>query len=153
MAAHDNKTLVRRTFEEVWNQGKLELIEELVDPNYISNDPNNPGVRGPDGIRRLVLAYRAAFPDVRFTVEDQIAEGDQVVTRWTARGTHQGPLMGLPATGKQATVTGITISRISGGKVIEDIVSYDAMGLMQQLGAIPRPGQAAASEVASSKNA
>lgn len=144
MSSDENKALARRSFEEIWNAGNLALADQLFAPSYVSNDPNNPGVRGPEGVKRLVTLYRTAFPDVQFTVEDQIAEGDIVVTRWTARGTHRGELMGLPATGKEATTKGITISRISGGQCVEDYVSYDAMGLMQQLGAIPAPGQAAA---------
>jgi steroid delta-isomerase-like uncharacterized protein len=144
MAVQENKAVARRTLEEVWNQGKIELAEELYAPGYISNDPNNPGVRGPEGLRRLVAAYRAAFPDLQFTIEEQIAEGDLVATRWTVRGTQRGAMMGLPPTGKSVTVAGMAISRISGGQIVEDNVSYDALGLMQQLGAIPQPGQAAA---------
>ena len=88
--------------------------------------------------------YRTAFPDMRITIEDQVAEGDKVVTRWTASGTHQGDLMGIDPTGRRATVTGITIDRISGGKVEETWTNFDAMGMMQQLGVIPSPEQAQA---------
>ena len=85
--------------------------------------------------------YRSAFPDMQLTIEDQIAEGDKVVTRWTARGTHQGELMGIPPTGKQATVTGITVGRVANGKFVESWSNFDALGMMQQLGVVPVPGQ------------
>jgi steroid delta-isomerase-like uncharacterized protein len=86
--------------------------------------------------------YRNAFPEIQMTVEDLIAEGDKVVTRWTARGTHQGELMGIPPSGNPVEVTGITIDRIEGGKVVETWANYDALGMMQQVGAVPEPGQA-----------
>jgi steroid delta-isomerase-like uncharacterized protein len=143
VAIEENRALARRILEELWNADKLALADELYAPNYVDNDPNNPGVRGPEGVKRLVTTYRTAFPDLRFAIEEQIAEGDMVVTRWVARGTHRGELMGLAPTGKEVTTPGITISRISGGQIVEDVVSYDAMGLMQQLGAIPMPGQVA----------
>ncbi len=81
--------------------------------------------------------YRSAFPDTQITIEDQLAEGDMVATRWTARGTHQGELMGVPPSGNRVEVAGITISRIEGGKIEEDWDNYDALGMMQQIGAIP----------------
>ena len=89
----------------------------------------------------LATMYRTAFPDLHFTVEDQIAEGDMVANRVTARGTHQGEFMGIAPTGKQVTVTGITIDRIAGDKLEESWASWDFLGLMQQLGAIPEPGE------------
>jgi predicted ester cyclase len=88
--------------------------------------------------------YRTTFPDVRITIEDQVAEGDKVVTRWTGRGIHQGDLMGIAPTGTRATVTGITIDHISGGKVAETWANFDVMGMIQQLGVIPSPEQAQA---------
>jgi steroid delta-isomerase-like uncharacterized protein len=144
MAAEENKALVRRILEEVWNKGNLAAIDELFAPTHVRHDPANPGVQDRDGVRQLVTMYRSAFPDLQFTVEDQIAEGDTVVTRYTGRGTHKGALPGIPATGKQATVSGIAISRIVGGKDSEEWVNYDALGLMQQLGAIPQMAQTGA---------
>ena len=141
MGAEENKALVRRQLEEVWNKGNLAAIDELYAPTYVDHDPANPGVQGRDGVRQLVTMYRSAFPDLQFTVEDQIAEGDMVATRWTGRGTHKGELRGIPATGKQTTTPGITISRIVGGQDREDWVNYDALGLMQQLGVIPQMAQ------------
>ena len=84
--------------------------------------------------------YRAAFPDTHLTIEDQIAEGDKVVTRWTATGTNQGTLMGIPPSGKRVTITGISITRIANGKAVEDWVNFDTLGMLQQIGAIPTPG-------------
>ena len=86
--------------------------------------------------------YRSAFPDIQFTIEDLIAEGDKIVTRYTARGTHRGDLQGIPPTGRQVTVTGIIISRFANGKFVEGWLDFDALGMLQQLGVIPAPGQA-----------
>lgn len=133
----ENKALVRRFFEEVFNQGNLDLTDEMYDPGYIDHN-RPPGLPpGVAGLKALVGMYRAAFPDVRMKIEDQISEGDKVVTRWTATGTHQGDLMGIPATGKVATVTGIDITRIVGNKIVENWNQFDQMGMMQQLGVIP----------------
>jgi steroid delta-isomerase-like uncharacterized protein len=117
-------------------------VDELFAPHCVLHDPAVPGeVRGPEGIKQYVGMYRSAYPDTRFTVEDQIAEGDEVVTRWTGRGTHQGELMGTPPTGQEVTVTGIEFDRVSGGNLEETWVNYDALGMMQQLGVIPQPEQ------------
>jgi steroid delta-isomerase-like uncharacterized protein len=124
--------------EEVFNKGRLELADEIVAPNAIDHDPALPEpVVGPEGSKQLVAGYRAAFPDVRITIDDQIAEGDRVVTRWTARGTHKGDLWGISPTGNEATVTGITIDRIEGGQIVESWTNWDTLGLMQQIGVIP----------------
>ena len=139
--SEENKAIARRSLEEAWNKGELAVIDEIVGPNFVNHDPANPGVRGPEGLKQLVTMYRTAFPDTHFTIEDQMAEGDQVVTRWTARGTHQAELMGIAATNKQVTVTGIGIDRIVGGKIEEAWVNWDTLGLMQQLGVVPAPGE------------
>ncbi len=140
MSTEENKALSRRLIEEVWNQGNLAVIDELTAPNYVDHDPTGP-IQGPEGMKQFVSMYLTAYPDTHFTIEDQIAEGDRVVTRWTARGTHKGPLMGIPPTGKQVTVAGISIDRVVNGKLVEDWSSYDALGMMQQLGVVPAPGQ------------
>jgi len=141
MSTEDNKALVHRLFEEVWNQGKMALIAEFYSPASVEHTSSGP-VHGQEGLKRYIMLYRTAFPDAHYTVEDQIAERDKVVTRWSGRGTHQGPLMGIPPTGKQGTVTGISIDRFEGGKIVETWTELDALGMMQQLGAIPAPGQA-----------
>jgi predicted ester cyclase len=91
-------------------------------------------------LRAFVSMYRSAFPDLRVPIEDLIAEGERVVTRWRAQGIHQGELMGIAPSGNQASVTGIIVDRISGGKIEEEWVDYDTLHLMQQIGAVPQPG-------------
>jgi steroid delta-isomerase-like uncharacterized protein len=139
----DNKAQSRRVIEEVWNKGNLEVIDELVARDHVLNDPSYPDPgRGPESVKRFVRMYREAFPDVRITIDDQIAEGDKVVTSWTARGTHRGALMGIPPTGKKAEVSGILIDRFSGGKIAETLGRWDTLGLLRQIGAVPEPEMA-----------
>jgi len=131
----ENKALVRRLFEELWSKGNLIVADELFAANYLHHDPSTPDLgRGPEGEKKRATLYRNAFPDLRVTIDDLIVEGDTVVTRWTARATHKGELRGIAPTGRQITVTGISIARISGGKFVEGWVNWDALGLMQQLG-------------------
>ena len=134
-----NKGLARRAFEEVWNQGKLTVLDELAASNATYNDPNVPGGKftGPEGIKQFVQIYRTAFPDVHITINDQIAEGDEVVTRWTATGTHKGQFMGIAPTNKHSTVTGVNIERFQNGKVVEGWANYDMFGMLQQMGVVP----------------
>jgi steroid delta-isomerase-like uncharacterized protein len=143
--SEENKALVRRYFEEIWDKGNLDLIDELFTTNFVRHGPTGTEgeVRGLEGFKGLVSMYRSAFPDLRVPVEDLIAEGERVVTRWAARGTHQGELMGIAPTGNQASVTGIIVDRISGGKIEEEWVDYDTLHLMQQIGAVPQPGETA----------
>jgi steroid delta-isomerase-like uncharacterized protein len=140
--SEENKALVRRYFEEVWAKGNLDLIDELFTTNFVRHGPSSTEgeVRGLEGFKALVTMYRTAFPDLRIPIEDLIAEGNRVVTRWTARGTHQGELMGNAPTGNQASVTGIVIDRLSGGKIEEEWVDYDTLDLMRQIGAVSQPG-------------
>lgn len=139
MQSEENKAITRRFLEEIFAGGNLELVEELFAPDFVLHDPSVPQeVRGVEALKQYITMYRTAYPDTRFTVEDQIAEGDRVVTRWTGQGTQQGELMGIPPTGKQVTVTGIELDRISGGKIEETWVNYDALGMMQQLGVAPQ---------------
>ena len=133
----DNKEIVRRVATEPWT-GNFEVIDELVADGYIGYDPAMPEpTRGPKGVKEFYGQFLAAYPDASLTIESQIAEGDYVATRWTGRGTQKGDLMGIPATGKQVTVSGITISRIDGGKIAEEWSNWDTLGMMQQLGAVP----------------
>ena len=137
--SEQNKALARRSIEEIWNQGKLAVIDQLVASDATFHDPSVPGGKftGPQGMKQFVQIYRGAFPDLRLTINDQIAEGEEVVTRWTATGTHSGELMGIAPTNKRATVTGVDIDRYQGGKVVEAWASYDMLGLLQQLGVVP----------------
>jgi steroid delta-isomerase-like uncharacterized protein len=134
------KSMTRRYCEELFSQGKLEICDELFSSDYVNLDPATPGgcVRGAAGMKQLVAGYREAFPDLVFAVQDQWSDGDTVVTRWTAQGTHKGPLMGIPATGRRGQpVDGITISRFENGKIVEQRAVWDALGLLRQLGVIP----------------
>ncbi len=136
--SEENKAVSRRLVDEAFQGGRLEVVDELVDQNYEGHDPASPDViRGPEGVKQLIQGYRTAFPDLRITVEDQLAEGDKVATRWSARGTHQAELFGVPPTGKESRISGITIDRISGGKIVESWDNWDTLGLMQQLGVVP----------------
>ncbi len=144
MSAEQNKAIVRRWYKDAFEKGNLALAKEIFDAGFINHDPGAPPggwPRGPEGAQAVVATYHGAFPDIQFTIEDQIAEGDKVVTRWSARGTNKGEMMGMPPTGKSATVTGISIERIAGGKIAESWVNFDALGMLQQLGVIPTPGR------------
>jgi len=137
MSSEQNKTIVRRLLEEPWT-GNLRVVDELIYPKYIGYDPAIPEpLRGPDGFKENVATYRGAYSDARITVDEQIAEGDKVATRWTGRGTHDGDLMGVSPTGKKVTVSGLTFSRIANGKVVEDYTNWDTFGMMQKLGVVP----------------
>jgi steroid delta-isomerase-like uncharacterized protein len=138
-----NKAAARRLLEEFFVQGNFDVADEIVDKNYVGHDIAMPEpLRGPEGLKQQAKGYREAFPDLKMKIEDQFAEGDKVVTRWTASGTHKGDLFGIAPTGKQTTVEGITIDRFSGGKIAESWDNWDALGLMQQLGAIPAMARA-----------
>ena len=137
MSTEDNKALAQRWLEEVWNKGDLSLIDELIAPNYVLHDPTRPGLRGRAGIKESIAMFRTAFPDLHFTIEDQVAESEKIVTRYTVQGTQMGPLMGIPATGKQGTITGIDIYRIMDGQIEEAWSNWDTLGLLQRIGVIP----------------
>jgi steroid delta-isomerase-like uncharacterized protein len=133
-----NKKVVHRLFEEVWNKGNLPLADELFAPTYEHHDASTPDLgRGPESEKKRVTHYRTAFPDLRLTIEDIIAEGETVVARWSCRGAHNGDLSGIAPTGKQFTISGVTIARFANGKIVEGYVNWDALGLMQQLGVVP----------------
>jgi steroid delta-isomerase-like uncharacterized protein len=142
--SEQNKALVRRSIEDVWNKGNYAVVDELLTSDFVVHTPNPADeVHGPDGVKQYFAGLREAFPDLHFTIEDQVADGDRVVTRWTARGTHSGPFNGLPPTGRQAVVTGIDIDRVANGKIVECWTSQDTLGLLQQLGVIPVPEKVA----------
>jgi steroid delta-isomerase-like uncharacterized protein len=135
MSAPENKAVSRRVVEEIFNGGNLDLADELYAPDYVLHDPSLPeDLHGPEGLKQYAGMNLGAFPDARVTVEDQIAEGDMVVSRWTATGTHTGELMGIPPTGRYVEVSGITINRFSGGRIAEDWYQSDDLGMMRQLG-------------------
>jgi steroid delta-isomerase-like uncharacterized protein len=136
----DHKALSRRVIEACFNQGNLALADELYAPDYVDHSAPPGFPPGVAGFKQQVAMYRAAFPDVHVTIEDQVAEGDKVVTRWTGRGTHQGELMGIAPTHKAVTVTGIAIDRIVAGKIVEHWENFDQLGMLVQLGVVPPPG-------------
>jgi predicted ester cyclase len=136
MSTEENKTLARRFYEDVFNQRNLALVDELCTATHVFHNPPTT-LRGRGEFKQLLSLYITAFPDARFTVEDQIAEGDRVASRYTFRGTHQGELMGIAPTGKQVTVTGMIINRFVDGKSDEGWLNFDALGMLQQLGVAP----------------
>jgi steroid delta-isomerase-like uncharacterized protein len=143
MSTEENKARVRRLMEAAYNQGKLEPLDEVLDPEFVCYDPNSEAgeVRGAENIRRGVVLLRNAFPDLTITIQDQIAEGDKVVTRCTFTGTHEGEFFGLPPTGKRLEMSGIYIDRFEGDRLVEEWPEYDLLGAMKQLGAIPEAEQ------------
>ena len=139
--SEESKALAHRSWE-VGIQAPLDTLEDAIAEVYaddvIMHEPGEDIV-GIEGLAQFVSMMRSAFPDLRITVEDDMAVGDKVVTRWTGQGTHQGELMGIAPTGKQVTMTGITIHRIEDTKIVEEWSTWDALGLMQQIGAVPSP--------------
>jgi predicted ester cyclase len=131
------KELSRRVADEVWTAGKLDVIDELFASDYHGWTPTDGEIRGPKGFRELVERYRSAFSGTTMTADHLVAELDWVTMMWTARGTHTGELMGIAPTGREVTVTGIEVSRVAGGKFAQGRGSFDALGLLQQLGAVP----------------
>ena len=142
MSTEANKALVRRTLEEFYNQGDPTLADEVFADDFVNHDPAAPQLVGREGRKQWVATMAASFPGSRTTIDDLIAEDDKVVKRSTWRGTHQGEWNGIPATGKQITVSSITIYRIAEGKIQECWWAYDVLGVLQQLGVVPVPEQA-----------
>lgn len=133
-----NKKIFKRFSEESWNRGNLDVIDELIDPNFIGYFPSpNQPTRGPEGMKEYYKTYFAAFSDVHFTVEEQIAEGDTVVMCWNVRATHTGELTGIAPTNKTITAKGMTLCRFANGKMVEWQGHWDMLGMLQQLGVIP----------------
>jgi steroid delta-isomerase-like uncharacterized protein len=137
----DNKSVVRRLYEEVWNKRKLEVMSELVSPSHALHGPiySGPAI-GPEVYRSQVSMFVGGFPDLRFAIEDTVAEQDKVVVCWTFSGTHKGEFMGVPATNKKVSVDGITIHIIAKGIIMDSYVSLDMWGMMQQLGVVSALG-------------
>ena len=136
--SEENKDLVRG-----WNrifEGDFAVAEDIIDEDCVyHNGP--PGIlSGPEGVKEWAIMFRNGFPDMRVAEEDYLAEGDKVVGRFMAQGTHQGEFMGVPATGNAISIAGINIFRVAEGKIVEHWVQYDAMGLMQQIGGVPGIG-------------
>lgn len=140
MSTEDNKTLMRRFIEEVFNKKNLSAIDELIAPNHIDHSAAASLPVGPEGYRQAIGMMLTGFPDLHVTVEDVIAEGDKVVVRLTMRGTQQGAFGSIPPTGKQVAVSTIDMVRIEGGKIAEEWGIDDMLGMLQQLGVVPSMG-------------
>jgi steroid delta-isomerase-like uncharacterized protein len=139
LSAEENKAAVRRFMEELFGGGKAELVDEVLDPDFVCHDPNSETgeIRGADTIKGEVGYFHNAFPDFFWRVDDQVAEGEKVTTRYTLGGTHQGEFFGVPGSGRRVEISGINIDRFEGGKLVEEWASYDLLGGMRQIGAIP----------------
>ena len=131
-----NKAAMRQFFEEVYNRGNIDFVDQLATSAFVSHDRGNPS-HDRDGVKQIVSAIRLAFPDVRFRADDIIAEGDKVAARFTMTGTHRGDFMGIPATNKAIVVTGIDIVKFTAGKAVEHWHEWSGMELLQQLGVLP----------------
>jgi len=140
MSVEENKAIARRIYEE-FNRRNLPVFYELHAANYVGHFPGMEDIHGPEGLKQFTTIALSAFPDYHQTIEDLIAEGDKVVVRFTATATHKGEFMGIAPTGKQATWMGFEVLRIVGGKCVEAWVVADELGMLQQLGVIPTPGQ------------
>jgi steroid delta-isomerase-like uncharacterized protein len=142
MGTETNKAIVQRYVEEGYNACNMAVIDQLFAADFVNHDPAQPAVRDLQGLKQLIRGQRAAFPDVRTTIEDLVAEGDMVVKRFTVRGTHTGDFNGIPPTGKRFTLKGIDILRFIDGKIQEIWIGYDMLGMLQQLGVMPQPEEA-----------
>jgi len=136
VAAETNRAIVRTWFD-AFNTGDLDRVDDLFAPDVVDYTAPPGAPSGVAGMKALISVYRAAFPDIHFTVEQIIAEDDRMAGRWTARGTQQGPLLNIPATSKSIEISGIFIMHVSGDKVTEHWVQFDQLGMLQQLGVIP----------------
>lgn len=132
-----NKALIRRLFEEVWNQKNLALLDEMLVPDYVGDYPCGPTITRAEQLQQLIIATRAAFPDIHWRVDDLIAEGDRVVARWRTHGTHRGDWRGIPATQQPVTMRGMSIFRIVDAKIREGWGSADTLGAMRQMSIFP----------------
>jgi steroid delta-isomerase-like uncharacterized protein len=141
--SEENKALAHRFHMDIFQQGNLAAVDQLISPDFVWHAPATPPewVQGPEGVRQAATELCTAYPDLDITHEDTLAEGDRVMIRWIMRGTHNGPLMGIPATGKPVTVAGIDVFRLAGGQIVELWQNFDQLGMLQQLGVIPTPEQ------------
>lgn len=144
MDIDQNKDIVRRMLDEGWNPNNPATFDTLLAEDFVNHDPVAPNVRSREDLKAFHASRVAAFPDQQTTVDDLIAEGDQVVKRWTFHGTHRGDFQGIPPTGKQVTIQGITIYRIDNARITEMWWGYDSLGVLQQLGVLPQPEEAPA---------
>lgn len=132
-----NEQIIKKYFNEAWNQGKLEVLDEIIAPNYINHTPGSPNpIPGPEGLKPIIASLRKAFPDLKFTIENMVISEEQVAIHCIMYGTHTGDLFGLPPTGKKVKVNQMQIERIKEGKIVEHWRQSDDLGMMKQLGQI-----------------
>ncbi len=141
MSAEANKAIVRRWID-LFNTKSVDTVADFLTSDYVRHDPNSPEIRGAQAEAQFISMVLAAFPDLHITIDQMIAEGDTVVGRFTLRGTQQGEFNGIPPTQKQIAFTATETFRLQGDRIAEQWVSMDALGMLQQLGVIPTPGQA-----------
>src|SRR5947208_955127 len=142
MNPEESKAMIRRCVEEAWNGRDLAQIDQRIGPNCVGHNAGGPDLQGPEGFRHFMMMYQSAFPDLRFTVEDIVVEGDKAAWRVKSSGTQNGELFGIPPTGRSGGVETMIISRFANGQWVEDWVLTDLLGLLQQLGVVPAPGAA-----------
>jgi steroid delta-isomerase-like uncharacterized protein len=146
MSREEHKVLNRRLIEEAWNQGKIEVVDAILAHDYVHHEPTAPERRNRDDYKQHLVGTRMAFPDVQIRVDDELVDGEQIVTRWTVTGTHQGnleePTGTIPPTGRQIRVSGITIARYANGKLAEEWQVADMLSFTMQLGLMSAPAQA-----------
>lgn len=141
MSSEKHETLFRRFFEELWDQHHMEIIDELVAENHVDHTAGSPPLpAGPEGVKQFASIYFTAFPDIRSSVEEIFADGERVVVRWKAWGTHAGHLLSIAPTNKPVTITGITIAHFANGQIVEQWTNFDNLGLLQQVGVVPALG-------------
>ena len=148
MGQNQNQALVRRFFDEMCNQRKLSIAEELFSPDHKYHDPQAPTGTGPEGVKRVISTYQNAIPDAHWEVVETIVADNVIVTRWKGSGTQEKELNGIPATGKYVEVDGTWIHRINNNKIVESWNAWDTLGMLQQLGVVPAMGQAVESSIA-----
>ena len=137
MSTEQNKSIVRRWIEEGWNKHNPAVVDQFYSASYVQHDAGQPPLQGREGLKQYVGVFLTAFPDLRFTIDDLIAEGDKVAWRFTSTATHTGSFMSIPPTGKHSAVTGSVVFHLADSQIAEGWVNFDAMGLMQQLGVVP----------------
>ena len=144
MSTEENKAIVRRFLEGIFTQGNPDVVDGLAAPGFVVHDPSSEaGEVDAEGVKGSIAWSHGAFPDLRVTIEDQVAEGGKVATRWTVRGTHRSEMMGAAATGNRVTFTGTQTDFISGGKIVESWSNWDTLGMLRQIGAVPTAGRQA----------
>ncbi len=139
MSTDNNKSVISTFIEDVINQGRLERTDDIVIEDFVELDPLPGQAQGREGLKEVIRQMRSAFPDIRWTVDEMLAEDDKVLTRFTWSGTHDGLFLGIPGTGRRITVKGMVIDRLVAGKMADSRILMDTLGMMQQLGALPVP--------------